>query len=289
MYRDLFNPGASQAINILLESSKTRLYLINKIFYLLSQFFIIVGLLNLMLSQFKRNNKKIDEEFTAFAIVCFAIFLACIFIPHFTGMNVRRMFHILLFLLAPFCVIGGIMFLRKLAMVIRARWTVKSETVSIKILSLFLILFMLFNIGFVFEIAKDQPYSISISQESMKDGGKQLINRLYDSHFTEEDILGVRWLSKHKEGGKIFADIPRLTLLFTSYGMMPFDGQLLMPPTENPFFGDKYIFLGYPNVKYGILSGPYSVDDYWEITEIYPILVERKNEIYSNGNCEIYK
>ncbi|GAH56852.1 unnamed protein product [marine sediment metagenome] len=51
---------------------------------------------------------------------------------------------------------------------------------------------------------------------------------------------------------------------------------------------DSYVYLGYLNVQYGIMSGHYQPKKYWNIIDILPLL-NQKNKIYSNGGSIVYK
>jgi uncharacterized membrane protein len=287
IYIEFLNPEASQALAIVGKASKSPLHQVVKILYYISQFFILIGITELVLSVLKREEIKFDKEFAAFSIMSFGIFLVCAFVPHFTHMNIHRMYHILMFFLAPFCVIGGMTVFRVLSRVVRASWTNESERSSLKVLSVFLVIFLLFNSGFVYEVAKDHPGSISLSQESVKEyGDVKHKNSLYAGYYPEQDIFSIKWISKNRDNEtKIYADLSHKLLPFTSYGMMP-DEHLLTNTTK--VSGDAYIYLGYVNVHYGLMNGPHFGNVCWNLTDISPLLNE-KSIIYTNGGSIIYR
>jgi uncharacterized membrane protein len=284
IYIEFLNPEASQALAILTRETISPLHKISTILYYVSQFFILIGITELVISVLKREEIKFDKEFVAFSIMSFGVFLACVFVPHFTHMNIHRMYHTLMFFLAPFCVIGGITVFRVLSRIVRVSWTEQRKKSSLKVLSVFLVIFLLFNSGFVYEVAKDQPGSISLSQESVKEeGDAKAKNAFYAAYYLHGDIAGVKWISKNRdEESKVYADFTRKTLVFRSYGMMP--GERVLTNTTKVQEG-SYIYLGYPNVHYGLMYG--GLRKYWDLTGISPLLDEM-SMIYSNGDVQVY-
>ena len=110
---------------------------------------------------------------------------------------------------------------------------------------------------------------------------------MYTKFFMDSDVFSVRWISLRKDNQyKIYADHSRIKLIFTSYGMMINEGSLLR--NNICIRDDSYVYLGYPNLRYGVMSGPNSNQEYWNIKDIL-ILLNQKNMIYSNGGSIIYK
>jgi uncharacterized membrane protein len=121
-----------------------------RILQYLTQLCIILGCVYLI-----RNRKQISAEYLVFAAVSVILILACLFWPRLSSMvNVTRLYHISLFLLAPACILGGLYIFRKP-----------------QILTLCLIIpYFLFTSGLVFEVTRqndisnvDIPYSIALS------------------------------------------------------------------------------------------------------------------------------
>jgi len=282
----LFQPQSTSVLSILITQSASPLYAIFKIFYYISQFFILISIINLLFSI--RKGKKIgyDNEFIAFSITNFIIFLIVVFIPRFSGMNIYRIYHILMFFLAPFFITGWIELSGKVNIISSCK--INKMNNHLKTLSIFLTIFFLLNSDFIFEIANDHTSSYSISQESFKQRGNiELINIYYTMFFTDYDVFGVRWISTQKDNQtKLYADFSQRELIFTSYGMM-LDECLLLTNTTK-ISDDSYLYLGYTNLQYGIMNGPYNAQTYWNISDILPLL-NQKNKIYSNGGSSVYK
>ncbi|MBA7515266.1 hypothetical protein ES705_07305 [subsurface metagenome] len=284
IYTEFLNPGASQALTIFGRASISPLHQVSKILYYTSQFFILIGVTKLALSILRRNEIKFDKEFAAFSIMSFGVFLVCVFVPHFTHMNIRRMYHILMFFLAPFCVIGGVTVFRMLAKVVKASWTEQRVKSSLKILSVFLVIFLLFNTGWVYEVAKDHPGSIALSQESStKD--YPLTN--------EQEALSGEWLRDKRDiDTTIYADEYRgLSLAGTAhigkYRVFWGDEEMTTRIPDN-----VYIFLGRENVKNKkiILITPVKRErksvDLQNLTFYNTLL--NMSRIYNNSDAEMY-
>lgn len=123
-----------------------------RIFQFLTQLCIILGCI-----YFVRNRKQISAEYLTFVVASVFIILACLFWPRLSAIvNVTRLYHLSLFLLAPACILGGLFIFRKP-----------------QVLALCLLIpYFLFTSGIIFEVTKqedistvDIPYSIALSHQ----------------------------------------------------------------------------------------------------------------------------
>ena len=151
-------------------------------------------------------------------------------------------------------------------------------------------IFFLFNTGFVYEVAKDYPGSISISQNWIKNCKYEgMITAFYADCFQEQDIFGVKWISKNRDDElRVYADITHYKKPFVSYGMMLDDRYILTNVTE--VREGSYIYLGYSNVRHGLMCGSNPLLTgvcWWNATDILPLLNET-SLIYSNGGAQVY-
>jgi len=282
IFTEFLNPEVAEGISFITQEMPSPLHSASKYLHLLTQFFIFVGILVLFL---KRDGMKFEKEYKAFSFVNFGMSLADIAVPYFGGaLNTARLYQITLIFLAPFCVIGGIIILWIVSKIVGILWTEQHVRSSLKVLSVFFAVFLLFNSGFIYELAKDSPGSISLSQESIKKYGNVLDKvRLYKAYFPEQDIFGVKWISRNRNNeSKIYADFAHKILPFTSYGMIPNEYVLTNTTIIKK---NSYIYLGYLNTCYGIIDR--EGDNYWNITDISSLLNEMSC-IYSNGGAEVY-
>ena len=199
-----------------------------------------------------------------------------------------RIFHLTSFCLAPFCVIGGMIFIKGLVRATNFFIVIinKKECFSKLSLSFFLMIFLLINTGFISEvILKDFPgSSIYISKERIiKTGNLEDRAYLYNVHVSEVSIFSAEWLVKNRNNQtEAYADSVRPFYETGCRGI----GKL----RDNIKIKKKaYIYLRYFNVD----TGKYTIPGKYlrsssKFGEVYLILTN-KNKIYDNGGSEIYK
>lgn len=290
IFTEILNPEAAEGLDMIVRETVSPLHSVTKYLHLIAQFFIAVGVLTLLL---KRNEMKFEKEYVAFSVVNFALCLAGIAIPYFaSALNTVRLYQITLIFLAPFCVIGGTTVFKVISSTIRTSWTNKSARSSLKGLSVFFVILLLFNTGFVYELADDYPASISLSSDKVL-AFRRIIH--------EQDMTGAEWLVVHgKNSTTVYADdYTRSDALLWSYGFIPHSQIRIIRKEHEKIekhsyqmkrFLNSYIFLSYVNVVLNIISF------YREETEIpcsfhntrfFNLTYSHKNKIYDNG-CNIY-
>lgn len=299
IFTDIFNPMAREGTELMLIELPSPLHETTRILHYITQFFITVGITKLIL---KHKEMKFNEEYTSFSIVNFGILIACIVIPTFSDkLNMPRMYHLTLIFLAPFCIIGGEIIFGRLIKIVRyiryhninqkymengTKRDVNQNTPKVFV-SIILITCLLFNTGFVYEIAKDNPCSIPLS---MKTVDKYADNEdkafFYSSYTFEQNVFSARWLSKSADPAcRIrYSDVISGDHILNSFGMMGFTPTVLNVETAY-LRSSLYIYLSYSNVVYGLMV------DYgrscYNISEC-SYLLEKMNRIYTNGGSEIY-
>lgn len=260
-----------------------------KLLYEISQIFIIVGFLYVI-----KNIKKLkfSKEYLSFSFMLLTA-LGSTLVYSNTGMNLHRLYHIASISLAVYCIVGGSLIVSIINQYFGHFSSYK--IVPNKILTVFLILFLLINIGFVQEISKMDPNSISISQRSImvNSNTDNVYDKLFSSrsfyraYIPEQDFYGTTWLSNYKNSNdKIYADCTARYISFLSYGMMPSYSSRIYD-LSNPLSIERnaYVYLKYTNIVYGLVSnGLFSEkkDAYININEfLYEF--SHKNKIYTNG------
>jgi uncharacterized membrane protein len=154
-------------------------------------------------------------------------------------------------------------------------------------LSIVVIAYFMFNTGFFYEVTGDVPLSHSLSFERMKESTGLVKVSFNDFYTFEEEVLGAKWLSEYKsDGAKVFADEQARLNVLTSYGMIhPEDLVGIYNDTAIDIL--EYVYLKRLNVVDGLIT--YSTRTrYFNISQLLPIL-DKCNEIYSNGGCSIHK
>lgn len=280
-----FNPQYSQSYKLILQGHITILGKISKYLHLITQFSIFIG----MLAVLKSNLFKFKREYVALSIANIIIIVASIVVPYLAGqLNATRLYHIALLLLAPFSIIGGLVVLQFVFN--RIKWK-NSFNNSLKIISIFLAIFLLFNTNFVNEVTHIDPKSISLSKNSFEKYGDINSARDYyisSGYLTNEDLAGMYWLLENKNNNPIYADHFYYSAVFESYGgfipdsttttsylnstkLMPFNSEL------DSTYTDSYLYIGTFNFKYNM----FLQDD-----DIKNFSTSKKSMIYSNGNSK---
>ena len=280
IFIDFLNPETTQGLEIVLIEPETTLGYFYKATHHITQFFIIVGI---FVSVLKPKESDFNASYLAFSILSFGICLAGIIVPHFAAtVNTPRLYHVTLLFLSPFCVIGGMRVLKVLSRVVRASWTNKNVRSSLKLLSIFFVIYLLFNSGFVYELA-NRPFSFPLNTTA--------VNR---PNFNEEEVVSARWLSDNIDASKrVYAGAHNAHLLQMSRGSFsPLRGTEEEVITR--ILDDTRIFLGRKNVMDGKiwLGDPRGGRSNTTVVQLqnltfYNTLLNM-SEIYNNGDAVVY-
>jgi len=288
IFVDLLNPEATEGLDLLISTPQSPLHTFAKVLHLITLALIIVGFIAIC---FWRTNTTFSKEYIALSFIALIFGVAGIVVPNFSStLNTSRLYQIVLIILSPLCVIGGISILAATGTYItklRRSWFT-GRTPLILISVLFSLLF-LFSTGWIYECTNDQPTSIALSQDSIKNyGGGTPKNVFYGTFIPEHDVFGARWLGKYmKDDSVVYADRTRKDNVLTSYGNLARTPPFL-PKTDFKPVPGAYTYLGTYNIVERSASGPEEYYDYWSIEEIYPAIC-RNNKIYSNYQSEIYQ
>jgi uncharacterized membrane protein len=283
IFIEFLSPEAAQGLNIITTKTVSPLHSVAKYLHLLSLFFIAVGIITLIL---KCRDMKFEREYVAFSLVAFGICLGGIALPYFaSALNTSRLYQITLIFLAPFCVIGGITVFRMLSRVVRASWTNESVKSSLKVLSLFFAIFLLFNSGWVYEVTKDNPTSKSLS------------NYMDNTCCNEKEAFGAKWLSANTDSNSIvYGDEYGRLLLGTWFHLENVNRKRTRFPMDfKKIREDAYIFLRSWNIEKHevVLIGVHKAIveqkhvNFADVPELYD-LITAKNKVYDNEGSQIF-
>lgn len=277
---EFLNPESSQGMQLILSGPSYGLMVqLEKYVQLIAIFFISVGVLWLL---FRNGSEgvRLGALYSAFCLGYFSLNIASLIVPFFAAqLNTWRIYHLTLILLSPLMIIGGTYLFKLLT-----RSHAQFSRVPFVLISVFLTVFLLFNSAWIYGFADEYPMglrSLPLYQNSValgEDAGK---NQLYDAYYLDQDVYSVEWLTEYRKPDiRIYADSGRQNLILRSYGMLP--GQKVM--TNSTSLNNAYLYLGYPNVKYGIMRGKDL--EYWYIHELTPILSDT-NLLYENGGAKV--
>ena len=164
---------------------------------------------------------------------------------------------------------------------------------SLRILSIIFVVLLLFNTGFIFEIANDHPSSISLSQDTIKKSEYPEYKAIfYIKIIPEQDVFSAKWLSMvMKSNEEIYASFAIGERALVGYGgLIPESPQIrILSNTTERIKEGSYIYLSAINVlgRIGVDINPkLACPIYFNMSDIYSLLNEQ-NKIYTNGGSDI--
>ncbi|MCW3986022.1 MAG: DUF2206 domain-containing protein [Candidatus Bathyarchaeota archaeon] len=273
---DFFNPtsrGQTVLTGLGLIESPSIWNTISRAFAYLTQALIAVGFVGLVT---KRTRFRFDKEYFAISIVAMAFLAALILVPGLANtMNMTRFYHILLFFLAPFCILGG----EVIVNIISKRE--KELVVSVLLLTV-LVPYFLFQTGFIYEVTGSDNWSVPLSKHRMT------ALRLYGNigYMDGKSVSGALWLSKNVdvENSRLYADGVSRNNVLTIYGMV-YRGYVYGLSNTTIVADNGTVYLSTLNVVDGVIV---SGSRLWNSSEL-SFRFDSLNRIYSNGACEIYR
>lgn len=255
------NPSRSDAFMFLVRKTVSPLHDVTKILYYLSQLFVAIGILGSIKS-------KRYDEFSLMSLIFFSLWVLSILTPYY-GFDFTRIYHISLIVLSFYFSKGYLLIFEALRSV-----KIRIVSTSLKaILSTFLLVFLLFNSGWVYEIAEDNPTSIALSKVDYP-------------KFNNQEVSAAKWLHSVKASTPIYADYYRWLLLIGFEGY-PYDWL----QHYNTQSSELYMFFGSFNIRNDLVLeaheiGPrVSLKEYIEISELN---VTESSKIYNSIGAAIY-
>lgn len=244
---------------------------IGRIFAYATQFFIVFGFLA---SLIRRKKMAIDLEYLIMSTLSMTLLMLGIILPFFArGLNMIRFYHIELFFLAPFCILGGKVFFEHV---------LKRKTKSYLLVLIVLVPFFLYQTDFIYEITRDDSWSIPLSKYRM-DVTRQIELGVLD----EQDVVGAQWLSKFVDYERIpiYADYAAYySVLGGGYGMI-YREFLNLIDRNTIVAAESIVYLRRVNTVSESFWVRGSLSNFSEIN----FNPDNVTKIYSNGGCEIYK
>ncbi len=264
----IIEPNTSQGLSVVITQQAFFLAEVNKLLYLIIQFSIAVGVLTTLF----KDKMNFTKDYLLLSVVVLGMLIAGVVVPYFSSqLNTSRLFHIGIIFLSPFAIIG---FLKLLDVFNLLKVKIKNEN-KLKIISLFLVIFLFFDSGLAYYIGgEERASSISIQQS-------------YDSPvFNNMELNGAKWINNYGNGNRAYADAIRIYLLYgiiRNVGQIPFYMDLINK--------DSYVFLGSYNLKeerirVNQMEGANVVtkEGYLPLN----VITSSYNKIYDNGGSNVY-
>jgi uncharacterized membrane protein len=274
-FGDFLNPasrGQTVMLGLGLESAPTIWNTISRVFAYSVEILIVVGFVILITKKVKSN---FDKDYMIFTFIATAFLGALIIVPGLANtLNMTRFFHILLFFLAPLCVIGGY-FLASLV-------SKRRKLVGSVLLVAVLVPYFLFQVGFIYEVTGSDSWSVPLS------GYRMQTSRLYGQfgYIDAYSVAGAQWLSKNvnTSGPTLYSNGPSRFNVLTCYGLV-YRGYISEVNNVTIMSNGSTLFLSTFETQEGVISsGAYS----WNLTNLSFNLTDL-SKVYTNGRCEIYQ
>jgi uncharacterized membrane protein len=266
-FGDFFNPasrGQTVLTGLGLAESPSFLNTISRGFAYLTEIFIVIGVFALIR---KKLPFRFEHDYKVFSVltVVFLVFLTIV--PGLANaLSMTRFYHILLMILAPFCVVGMWMLAQYLS---KHR---KELALSVIIVAV-LVPYFLFQTNFAYEVAGSESWSVPLSGYRMEP------TLLYGDcgYIDRFSVYGADWVSAHVPYEyNIFADNSLYTSL-TAYGLV-YRGYVKELTDNAEIYGGQFAFLSYITVNYEQATSNGTI----------PRLLNQTDVVYSNGGSEVH-
>jgi uncharacterized membrane protein len=274
-FGEFLNPasrGQTVMLGLGLETAPTIWNTISRVFAYSVEILIVLGFVVLITKRVKSN---FDKDYIIFTFIATAFLGALIIVPGLANtLNMTRFFHILLFFLAPLCVIGGY-FLARLV-------SKRRKLVGSVLLVAVLVPYFLFQVGFIYEVTGSDSWSVPLS------GYRMQTSRLYGQfgYIDEYSTAGAQWLSKNvnTSGPTLYSSGPSRFNVLTCYGLV-YRGYINEVNNVTKMSNGSTLYLSTFETQEGAInSGAYS----WNLTNLSFNLTDL-SKVYTNGQSEIYQ
>lgn len=264
-----------------------------RLLYYATLFFIGIGFIKLLVSKGLR--MRFTSNYLVMTVMSMGLLFICIVVPYFTStLGVIRFYHLALFFLAPFCIIGAEAVFRprlRLFKSVSSQAAVNPGYVKILVL-LLLISYYLFGMGFVQEVSGDLPSSASLSFDRIEKCDDEHVLALLQSRYTyAQDVSSARWLSQNKGNNtNLWSDGLSYWKSLPAYGVTI---DVIVSHRITIFeelWDNSYVYLSRLNVVNNIIFF-FNPEGAAFSPLIYPtsdISHLFEDKVYSNGGSEIY-
>jgi uncharacterized membrane protein len=266
---DFFNPAQGTVVltGLGLTQSPSVLNTISRGFAYLTEIFIVIGVAALFT---KKNPFRFERDYIVFSVLTVALLIMLTLIPGLAdALSMTRFYHILLMILAPFCVVG----IWLVAGYFTKHRRQTQQVVFALIVIGTLVPYFLFQTNFVYEVTGTPSWSIPLSGYRMDPiqlyGDLGLIDTW--------SVHGAEWISKYVPYEyNLVADNSFYTAL-PAYGHV-YHGYMRELTNTTVLESGEFAFLSYISINYEPLT---SNGTYYRV-------LNETSIVYSNGNSEVY-
>ncbi|MBN2259197.1 MAG: DUF2206 domain-containing protein [Clostridiales bacterium] len=284
------NPDFVQPLNILLTSKASLLHEITRILNLVMVGVITLGVLGALSG---RIGKKLSNEYKYFALANFLLCGFSLVVPFVaSSLNTSRLYHISLLILAPFFVFGVILCFNVVFRLLSRKISFSfSKSLSIKFISVFLCVFLLFNTGFMYHVTNSRSSILNptwaLSEGSLKDKVS-----LYNSFVPKDEMLAALWIKNCNTSLQIYSDYRSRNNALNAFGMLSRAGDVnILYSSTKIIDSSSLVFLRRLNIFDGVFEtgrDEKGVTQLFNGTQLIDTLSENANLIYCSGGSMIY-
>ena len=270
---EFFNP-ASRGETILLGlgivASPSIWNTAGRVFAYLTEGPIVVGFVWLIRKRMK--DRSFWGPYFMFVVFSMAFLVGLIIVPGLAQtFNMTRFYHLLLFFLAPLCVMG-------VHALLKVTKHERKHLVSI-LMILVLVPYFLFQTGFVYEFTLQESWSIPLSKNNMSPWRLQGQIGYIDTY----SLFGAQWLSRNVDFriSEVHSDSPSRFSVLPMYSLKYGTKELNNVTTVA---SGGVVYLSSLNVADGIIVELLT----WNFTGLAPVL-DPLSLVYNNGRSAIYQ
>lgn len=254
-----------------LEQPETIWNLLSRIFVYLTELFILLGFIGLIT---KRTEIKLETTYYILTVVAMIFLALVIVLPGMSKtLNMTRFYHVLLFLIAPLCVLGT-------EFLTRITFKPYKQQIASTILLIVLVPYFLFQTGFVYELTETQSWA-PLTLHRMD------YYRLYfwSGYVDDQSVYSIQWISQNVnfKQTRIFADLSSVRNMLRTYGLI-YDGYISYLYNTTRLSQGELVYLNPLNCIYNTV-----VTEYYNYSTNELNFLETMNKVYTNGGAEVYK
>jgi uncharacterized membrane protein len=263
---DFFNPasrGQTVLTGLGLTASPTLLNAVSRGFAYLTEIFIVLGVLALLL---KKMPFKFERDYNVFSVLSVIFLVSLTLVPGLANaLSMTRFYHILLMILAPFCVVGMWLIAQFLS-------KQRKELMLSVIIVAVLVPYFLFQTNFAYEVADAESWSVPLSGYRMNP--LQLYG--YDGYIDGYSVYGAEWVSNYTRYEYNIAGDNGIYTSLPAYGLI-YRGYISELTNTTVFHRGEFVYLSYISIRYEPESSNGTL----------PRLLNQTNVIYTNGGSQI--
>ena len=269
---EILKPDYRSGISYLEYRTPSITWQIYKYLYVILQIFILIGILRLLILILKRKVK--NPEIAYLSIAFYSLLAFQVFTTY--GMGMDRVLQITLVLLSPFAVIGCITIVRAINSVIKGLslkvTTPTSSFSAVKLFATFLMIFFLFNSGFIFAVVRDTlpPYCIALN----KSAGWPVFN--------QGEVMGASWIKKYlklENNTRIAARLGKGELLLSEcIGKENVKGIRKTNIINAYLPSNVYVYFGSMLIR----------DEKFKESKLFHLIINERDKLYDNGKCMVF-